>query len=375
MVNSRLSAEDLVARFARLGYARVEPPVLQPADIFLDQSGENFRRRMFVTTDSEGREMALRPEFTIPVVRLHLAGPDAAHQAQYSYCGRVFRMQAGESGEFVQAGIESFGRQDVAAADAEIVALALEALGEFGLSEPLIHLGDVGLFNALMDALALPDTVLRRLKRAFAMGALTVGSLDQVLGGQVETHSSHAGLSAALVGLDPVTARNLVEDMLKIARISTVGGRSSAEIADRFLRQAGQSEAVLPDHARKVLSDFLAISGEPDDVSDRLRSLVGAHGLDLSGALDQFDERTGFLAARGVDVGKIHVATAFGRDLDYYTGMVFEMRAAQPQSVHPAPALVGGGRYDRLAQSLGADQPVPAVGCAIWMDRLLGLNP
>ncbi len=370
MVNSRLSAEDLAARFVRLGYARVEPPVLQPADIFLDQSGENFRRRMFVTTDSEGREMALRPEFTIPVVRLYLAGADAGGLAQYSYCGRVFRMQSGESGEFVQAGIESFGRTDSAAADAETVALALEALHEFGVHDPAIRLGDMGLFNAVTEALALPDAVLRRLKRAFALGSLTVANLDQVLGGEGEADASHPGLSAALIGLDPVTARNLVEDMLKIARISTVGGRTSAEIADRFLRQAGQTATVLPDHTRDVLNAYLAISGEPDAVSDRLRDLASTQGLDLSAALDVFDERTGFLAARGVDVSKIHVSTAFGRDLDYYTGMVFEIRAS-----NAGPSLVGGGRYDRLAQSLGAAQAVPAVGCSIWMDRLIGSTP
>jgi ATP phosphoribosyltransferase regulatory subunit len=370
VVNSRLSAEDLVARFARLGHARVEPPVLQPADIFLDQSGENFRRRMFVTTDSEGREMALRPEFTIPVVRLYLAGDDAGALAQYSYCGRVFRMQAGESGEFVQAGIESFGRTDTAATDAEIVALALEALNEFGVHDPDIHLGDMGLFNAVMEALALPDAVLRRLKRAFASGRLTVDTLDQVLGGQGQADASHAGLSAALVGLDPATARNLVEDMLKIARISTVGGRTSAEIADRFLRQAGQAEVTLPDKARAVLAAYLAISGEPDEVSDLLRALSVDEGLDLAAVLAVFDERTGFLAARGVDVSKIRVATAFGRDLDYYTGMVFEMRTSSESR-----SLVGGGRYDRLAQSLGATHPVPAVGCSIWMDRLIGSTP
>jgi ATP phosphoribosyltransferase regulatory subunit len=374
VVNSRLSAEDLVARFARLGYARVEPPVLQPADIFLDQSGENFRRRMFVTTDSEGREMALRPEFTIPVVRLHLAHPDQEPTAHYSYCGRVFRMQAGESGEFVQAGIESFGRTDCAAADAEILALALEALQEFDVHEPLIHLGDVGVFNALMEALSVSDTVLRRLKRAFAMGSLTVETLDQVLGGQGQSKTSHPGLSAALVGLDPVTARNLVEDMLKIARISTVGGRTSAEIADRFLRQAGQVETSVPDEVRAVLHAYLGLSGEPDAVSEHLRRLAADHSLDLTASLDLFDERTGFLAARGVDVSKVHVATAFGRDLDYYTGMVFEMRAQKDRSGQPSRALVGGGRYDRLAQSLGSATAVPAVGCAIWMDRLLELT-
>jgi ATP phosphoribosyltransferase regulatory subunit len=39
----------LIALFEREGYARIEPPVLQPADVFIDLSGEDIRRRMFVT--------------------------------------------------------------------------------------------------------------------------------------------------------------------------------------------------------------------------------------------------------------------------------------------------------------------------------------
>ena len=65
-------AERLLGSFAGAGYARIEPDVLQPADVFLDLSGEDIRSRMFVTSDAEGREWALRPEFTIPVARAWL---------------------------------------------------------------------------------------------------------------------------------------------------------------------------------------------------------------------------------------------------------------------------------------------------------------
>ena len=57
----------LIALFEREGYARIEPPVLQPADVFIDLSGEDIRRRMFVTQDAAGAELCLRPEYTIPV--------------------------------------------------------------------------------------------------------------------------------------------------------------------------------------------------------------------------------------------------------------------------------------------------------------------
>ncbi len=370
MVHSRLSAEDLVARFTRLGYLRVEPPVLQPADIFLDQSGENFRRQMLITTDAEGRELALRPEFTIPVVRLYLAQAGLGEEARYSYCGRVFRMQAGHAGEFVQAGIESFGRPDQPAADAEIMALAYEALQEFGVSHPQIQLGDMGLFAAVLEALDLPAPALRRVKRAFAKGQLDATSLDQVLDDRETEDQSLRGLSSALSGIDPQTARQLVGDLLKIAGISAVGGRSNSEIADRLLERAAQGRATVPEQARRILRDYLAIAGDPDTVSGAVQALARREQIALDEALARFDERNGFLALSGIDLARVTCSTAFGRDLDYYTGVVFEMSAPSPAG---SGALVGGGRYDRLVQSLGAQQAVPAVGCSIFMDRLLGV--
>ncbi|MGL4975073.1 MAG: ATP phosphoribosyltransferase regulatory subunit, partial [Bosea sp. (in: a-proteobacteria)] len=56
-----------LAHFARAGYVRAETSVLQPADLFIDLSGEDMRGRMFVTQDGEGRDWCLRPDFTIPV--------------------------------------------------------------------------------------------------------------------------------------------------------------------------------------------------------------------------------------------------------------------------------------------------------------------
>lgn len=368
VVRARLSAEQLVARFVRAGYARVEPPVLQPADVFLDLSGEDIRRRMFVTTDAEGRELALRPEFTIPVARLHLEGPDAGRKAAYSYCGPVFRLRTGESGEFVQAGIESFGRTDLAAADAEIIGLALESVeAADGPRDAAIRLGDVGLFTALTDALGLAPAVLRRLKRAFAQGTLSPEALSD-LSSPVTTTGEHAGLIAALSGQDPRAARAFVEDLLQIAGISKGVGRSPAEIAERFLSQAENEGSGLPDEARAVLARYLAIEGDLDSAALDLRELAREAGLPLDAALDLFEARTGFLAAGGVAVERIAFSTAFGRNLDYYTGMVFEIRDPR----RDAKPLVGGGRYDRLMETLGAKAPVPAVGCSIWMDRLIG---
>ncbi|MFL5107107.1 MAG: ATP phosphoribosyltransferase regulatory subunit, partial [Xanthobacteraceae bacterium] len=86
-------AEALVAHFERAGYARAAPPLLQPAEPFLDLSGEDIRRRMYLTSDAQGRELCLRPDLTIPVALDYLSSPSAGGPAGYCYLGPVFRQR------------------------------------------------------------------------------------------------------------------------------------------------------------------------------------------------------------------------------------------------------------------------------------------
>src|ERR1700734_3314217 len=146
--NPDLRAQQLLPSYMRAGYTPVDPPVLQPAEPFLDLSGEDIRRSMFLTSDPEGSELCLRPDLTIPVSRSYLAPANAGKPAGFCYLGPVFRHRDNAGSEFVQAGIESFGRADTAAADAEMVELGLEATTLYGLQAPEIRMGDVGLFSA-----------------------------------------------------------------------------------------------------------------------------------------------------------------------------------------------------------------------------------
>ena len=152
-------ADLLVGSYERAGYVRVAPAILQPAEPFLDLAGEDMRRHMYLLADSAGHELCLRPDLTIPVARDYLASSASARPAGFCYLGAVFRDRGPSfplgSGEFLQAGIESFGRADTAAADAETLALALEATALYGLAEPAIRMGDVALFSAFVGALDL----------------------------------------------------------------------------------------------------------------------------------------------------------------------------------------------------------------------------
>lgn len=364
-----MRAQALVASYERAGYARLHPAILQPAEPFLDLSGEDIRKRMFLTTAPGGEELCLRPDLTIPVSREYLASSLAGKPAGYCYLGPVFRHSQDGPAEFPQAGIESFGRTDAAAADAEMLALALEATGHYGLPAPDIRVGDVALFASLIAGLDLPPAWKRRLIKDFNRKTNLAQDLDRLVLGGTNERPEYQGVLAALAGSDPKGAHALVTDLLSIAGISTVGGRSVGEIADRFLEQSALgASARLPRDVRGLIERFLAIAGHLDEAAADLRTLASDGGMTdaLGPAIDLFESRTGFLAARGIDLQRIHFSTAFGRGFDYYTGFVFELtdpgRTGDP--------LVAGGRYDGLLTRLGAVAPIPAVGLAVWIERL-----
>jgi len=375
-------ADLLVASYERAGYARVAPAILQPAEPFLDLAGEDMRRHMYVLADSAGHELCLRPDLTIPVARDYLASTAAAaaRPAGFCYLGPVFRDRASDAGigadmdagEFLQAGIESFGRTDVAAADAEVLALGLEAIGHYGVDDPTILTGDVSLFAALIAALDLAPAWKRRLVKDFNRKASLAEDLQRLALATVNGRPEHRGVLAALADANPKAAHALVTDLLSIAGISAVGGRSIGEIADRFVEQAelGASGA-LPGETRALIERFLAVAGMPDDCIAALRALAEDAGLLLDPALDLFESRIGFLAASGVDVTRIRFETGFGRGVDYYTGFVFELHDRQGRV---DGQLVAGGRYDALLTRLGSTRPVAAVGLAVWIERLAALG-
>jgi ATP phosphoribosyltransferase regulatory subunit len=350
-------------RLIAAGFNRIEPPALQPASVFLDMSGEEIRGRLFLTNGPAGEELCLRPDYTIPVCLAYLASPEAGREAQYCYFGPVFRARAGQRGEWRQSGLESYGRGDLEAADAEIFAQAMEAAAAAGASALDVRFGDAGLFDRALHALDLPDVLRRRLRRGLAQGRSLDAMLDETANGSLEK----AGVLAALERADHAGAKALVEDLLAIAGIATVGGRSAGEIADRFLEQASLRAGSSASEKREALRRFLAVKGDPDSASRQLRALAADAKLDIAEALDCFDQRTGFLAARGVEVARCVFAAGFVRDLDYYTGFVFE--AVDPKRSDARPTI-GGGRYDKLARRLGAAKDIPAVGAAIWIDRI-----
>ncbi|MDB5590888.1 MAG: phosphoribosyltransferase regulatory subunit [Enterovirga sp.] len=274
----------------------------------------------------------------------------------------MFRQRQEGSSEFLQVGVEWIGRSDTCPADADVLGVALDGYAALGRGTPYeVKIGDLGLLDAVMDALGLAPAARRRVIRSLAMGE----GADKALEPETRAGPDYSGLLAAIEGQDPKAARAFVEDVISIAGLARVGGRSAGEIAERFLLKAENRSGTLDERARAILGRYLAISGEPDEAAAAIRDLARDERLDLAAALDTFDERTGFMAARGADLSRLRFRADFARTLDYYTGFIFEVRdSARPEGWYVA----AGGRYDRLLRHLGGTGDVPAVGCSFWLD-------
>jgi ATP phosphoribosyltransferase regulatory subunit len=361
------SHQPLRALFSDAGYAFVEPPILFEASVFVEPLGEDLRRRLFLSADQDGTELALRPDFTIPVALHHLAAGPARRTAGYAYLGPVFRQRAEEPDEFLQAGVESLGRTDRDAADADILRLALDAVAVLGVARPLVRIGDSGLFAAVLDALDLDPPWRRRLARAFGDPARLRALIARAAGGSVEASADDGSLE----GASPARVRRKVEELFAASGLG-VTGRTPAEIAARHAEKAALAAGV-GERPAAVLSHFLAIAAPPAGAATALRALARDDRLAIGPAIDRFEARLAAFADRGIDLARLAFAAEFGRRLDYYTGFVFEIHATR-KARRP---VVGGGRYDRLVSLLARLRhetavTVPAVGFSIWLDRVGG---
>ncbi len=358
------SPADILSLFAARGAAAIDVPVLQPADPFLDMAGEDLRRRIFLTESETGQTLCLRPEFTIPVCLDHI-GSHASTPRRYAYCGEVFRQRREGGNEFMQAGVEDLGETDTASADARSIA---DAHAFFALTLPgatlSTVLGDQSVFEAVLAALGLPRGWRMRLARAFGQPDVLAAALaDLAQPGTGATLPTRVAELAATG--DEAALATLVAHDMESAGLTPTAGRSPAEIARRLVEKTTLSRVSLSADAFDALKRFLAIRVTLDTASETLAGFAKEVGLDLGAAAGQFTARAEAIGRQGLSVETIVYDAAFGRPLDYYTGLVFEISA--PGLARP---LAGGGRYDRLLTLLGAPAPIPGVGFSVWLDRV-----
>ena len=371
-------AQRLMATFMRAGYEQIAPGIIQPAGLFLDVVGEELRARTYVFTDPDGEELCLRPDLTVPTCRLHLARyPAGDTPARYCYSGAAFRYQPGGATsahptEFRQAGIELFAAADREADDAAVLALTVDALREAGLARFELRFGDLGLFTALLDALSMPQRWRRRLRHHFWRPEAFRAELARLTSRDaLRAHGVPRELMDAIDPARPQDALGLLEAYLERSGLEVIGTRTPAEIAERLLADAADArETPLAPETAALIESYTALKAPAREAAGRIEALTRSHKLDLGAVLAAFRRRLDLLDDHGVDTRDAAFAAEFGRNLEYYTGFVFEIVAAE---LGPKSPVAGGGRYDGLLADVGAPASVPAVGSCIHTERLLAV--
>tara|TARA_R110002111_G_scaffold63681_1_gene104949 strand:- start:357 stop:1436 length:1080 start_codon:yes stop_codon:yes gene_type:complete len=348
-------AQRLTAAFVAAGAVPVETDILLSAETLLDLYGEDIRGRAYVTSDPLHGEMMLRPDFTLPVVQMHMQS--RADPARYTYAGPVFRRQEydeARANEFLQVGFEVFDGNDSAAADADVFAAISGALAGLPLRAST---GDLGILMAAVRGLRTTDArkaaLLRHIWRPRRFRAL----LDR-FGGRTAPPPTRT----ALLKMDDPFADAGAD----------VGLRSRAEVQARIdvLRE---DAAAAPVSAEELsLIDALL---ELRDVCPNALSALRDIAVDMpaiGAAVSTFAERLDALAARGVDVDGLDFEASYGRTtLEYYDGFVFGLSAIDRPDL---PPVATGGRYDALTAVLGHGAAVPAVGGVVRPDLCLSLR-
>ena len=303
--------EILRTTYASYGFAPLDTPVIEDAQILLAKGGGETEKQIYRFTKGDS-DLALRFDLTVPLakyVALHyneLAFPFRRFQISKVYRGE--RAQRGRFREFYQADIDIIGdgKLDILN-EAEIPAIIYKVFRGFGLSRFQIRVNNRKILNGFYAMLGLSE------KSGDIMR--TVDKLDKI--------------GADTVRLILLEDCGLTEDQ-----------------ADEILR-------------------FIAITGSNSQVLSALEGYAGRNEMFDQG-LSELKAVTVNLAAFGVPEANFAVDLTIARGLDYYTGTVYETTLLD----HPEIGSVcSGGRYDNLA-GYYIDKALPGVGISIGLTRL-----
>lgn len=353
MSAEREKANLLRTQFEAAGAIRVEPPVLLPADTLLDLYGEDILGRAYVTSDALRGAQLLRPDFTVPVVQMHMA--QGADSARYTYSGEVFRRQETHperAHEYMQVGYEVFDRTCSASADAEVFALIANTLKGLDVRAAT---GDIGILMDAVSGLRTTDARKAALTRHIWRPRRFRTLLDRFASKTEMTKTRKALIEGSL----PQTAVK-------------AGRRDAAEIEARIeaLREDAEADPI----SSVEMEGFNALLNVRETLPFALAQLrdVAVDLPSISSAVDLFEERIEALVALDIAVDDLAFEANYGRtSMEYYDGFVFGFYANKRPEL---PPVATGGRYDALTKRLGNGAEIPAVGAVLRPELIVELE-
>ena len=346
-MKSKNLSEKILRSVKSKGFKYIELPSVIEANHIVQRSGENFRKFMFSFTDINGKELCLRPDLTIASCLRYLEN-NLKGKEKIFYSGQAYRKVHSKKDKIIrnQIGFEILGSSSEKKDDKDIINTSLKILKNIKYSSGVFTIGNVEIFNLVISKLDIPKRWKLRLYRHFWREKYFNDLLKRL-----ETNSD---VDPTIVEIDKKRYLKMIkEDLSKI-----VANRSINEILKRF-------DSKIKDPRRtnsgknisKIIKDFLKIKCPINEAAEVLNKFFKKNKINLA-----IDQRYFPISKNKTSNIKVFFSASFGRELEYYTGIVFKIDIKlQSQKIN----IINGGRYDRLLSDLGSKKQIPAVGAAI----------
>ena len=342
-MKSKKLSENILKAVKSRGYKYIELDAVIGADQIIQRSGENFRQYMFSFQDQNGNEMCLRPDLTIVSCLRYLKNKSKTKEKIF-YSGQAFRKIKDQGGKIIrnQIGYEIIGSINTRQDDNEILQTSIKTIQKIKKTKLKIEIGNIKLFNLLLDKLKLQKRWRLRLSRHFWREKYFESLLKRL-----ETNSD---IDPIAVEFDKKRYSKMKSENLN----QIIGGRKISEILSRFNSKIKDPRKYAEGKkTASIIREYLKISCPINLARKKLNNFFFKHKIKID-LKDEF-----FPIKSTMKKNKVMFSTNFGRELEYYTGMVFNIK--NQSNIN----LIQGGRYDNLLSNLGSKIKIPAVGAAI----------
>ena len=346
-MKSKNLSENILRSVKSKGFKYIDLPSVIEANHIVQRSGENFRKFIFSFTDQNGSELCLRPDLTI-VSCLRYLENNLKGKEKIFYSGQAYRKSQNKKDSIIrnQIGFEILGSKDEKNDDKEIINTSLKSLQNIKYSSGTLTIGNVEIFNLLISKLDIPKRWKLRLARHFWR--------EEYFNDLLKRLETNSDVDPTIVEID----KKRYVKMLKEDLSNIVAGRTINEILKRFDQKIKDPRrASKGKNVSKIIKDFLKIKCPINKAAIELNKFFKKNKINL--AVDQK-----YFPISHNKVSKLNVvfSASFGRQLEYYTGMVFKIDIKSKNSLKN---IINGGRYDGLISDLGSKKQTPAVGAAL----------
>ena len=346
-MKSKNLSENILRSVKSKGFRYIDLPSVIEANHIVQRSGKNFRNFIFSFIDQNGSELCLRPDLTIASCLRYLEN-NLKGKEKIFYSGQAYRKSQNKKDSIIrdQVGFEIIGSKDEKNDDKEIINTSLKSLQNIKYSSGTLTIGNVEIFNLLISKLEIPKRWKLRLSRHFWREKYFNDLLKRL-----ETNSD---VDPTIVEIDKKRYfKMLKEDLSKV-----IAGRSIDEILKRFDNKIRDPRGTKKgENVSKIIKEFLKIKCPINKAASELNKFFKKNKINL--VVDQK-----YFPVSENKISKLNVvfSASFGRQLEYYTGMVFKIDI---NSKSKNRNIINGGRYDKLISDLGAKNQVAAVGAAL----------